>query len=88
MKSPDPGSFRIVQLGVDLVLSEGKAGDERSARGERHLDETFPPVEDESDLLPVTVESLLSPSRDEDGELPPRLGEEVAEAVPGGRAGA
>ena len=84
MKSPDPGSFRIIQLGVDLVLSEGKTRDERRSSPESHLDETFPPLENESDLHPVGVESLLSPSWDEDCQLPPWPGEEVVEAGPGG----
>ena len=84
LKSPDPGSLRIVQLGVDLGLSEGEAGDERSSRDERQLDETFPSLEDQSDLLPVRVESLLSASWDEDWQLPPWLTEEVVDAGPGG----
>ena len=88
MKTPDPGSFRIVQLGVDLVLPEGEAGEEGGSRGEGQFDEALPPAEDEPHLLPVTVERLLRPARYEDGKLPPGLGEEVEQAGPGGGAGA
>ena len=84
LKSPDPGSLGIVQFGVDLGLSEGEAGDERSSRGERQLDETFPSLQNEPDLLPVRVEGLLSPSWDEDWQLAPWLTEEVVDAGPGG----